>query len=95
MFYNQFLPGGTGGDIMKSYLLLKETPGKKSRRALACSFDPTWWTHRVVTLTGTLIALRYFVLAQIARNAPVPLGSSYACWRLYCLFVGDICHQWF
>ena len=28
MFYNQFLPGGTGGDIIKSYLLLKETPGK-------------------------------------------------------------------
>ena len=23
MFYNQFLPGGTGGDIMKSYYLLK------------------------------------------------------------------------
>src|SRR5205823_5628941 len=22
MFYNQFLPGGTGGDIIKSYLLL-------------------------------------------------------------------------
>ena len=34
MFYNQFLPGGTGGDIIKSYLLLKETPDKK--RAL-CS----------------------------------------------------------
>ena len=29
MFYNQFLPGGTGGDIIKSYLLLKETPTKK------------------------------------------------------------------
>src|SRR5438270_10158188 len=28
MFYNQFLPGGTGGDIIKTYLLLKETPGK-------------------------------------------------------------------
>src|SRR4051812_30723265 len=24
MFYNQVLPGGTAGDIMKSYLLLKE-----------------------------------------------------------------------
>ncbi len=24
MFYNQFLPGGTGGDIIKSYLLLKD-----------------------------------------------------------------------
>src|SRR5438874_8297295 len=30
MFYNQFLPGGTGGDIIKSYLLLKETPDKKA-----------------------------------------------------------------
>src|ERR1051326_5817664 len=29
MFYNQFLPGGTGGDIVKTYLLWKETPGKK------------------------------------------------------------------
>ena len=33
MFYNQFLPGGTGGDIMKSYLLLKETPGKRPARS--------------------------------------------------------------
>ena len=29
MFYNQFMPGGTGGDIVKTYLLWKETPGKK------------------------------------------------------------------
>src|SRR5437667_10815959 len=28
MFYNQFLPGGTGGDIIKSYLILKETDTK-------------------------------------------------------------------
>ena len=30
MFYNQFLPGGTGGDIIKSYYLLKETPDQKA-----------------------------------------------------------------
>ena len=29
MFYNQFLPGGTGGDIIKTYLLWKETPGQR------------------------------------------------------------------
>ena len=39
MFYNQFLPGGTGGDIIKSYLLLKETPGKKTGALLAVVFD--------------------------------------------------------
>ena len=32
LFYNQFLPGGTGGDIIKSYYLLKETPDKKRAR---------------------------------------------------------------
>ncbi len=39
MFYNQFMPGGTGGDIIKSYLLLKETPDKKAGALLAVMFD--------------------------------------------------------
>ena len=38
MFYNQFLPGGTGGDIMKSYLLFKETPERRRERcSRSCS----------------------------------------------------------
>ena len=39
MFYNQFLPGGTGGDIVKTYLLWKETPTKKPGALLAVLFD--------------------------------------------------------
>ena len=39
MFYNQFLPGGTGGDIMKSYYLLKETPNKKAGALVLLP----WW----------------------------------------------------
>jgi len=42
MFYNQFLPGGTGGDIIKSYLLLKETPDKKSGRFARGGFRPAY-----------------------------------------------------
>src|SRR2546425_8261669 len=38
MFYNQFLPGGTGGDIIQSYFLLKETAGKKAGALLAVVF---------------------------------------------------------
>src|SRR5207249_990982 len=64
MFFNQFLPGGTGGDIIKSYLLLKETPRKKAGALLAVLFDRLIGLVALVTLTGVLVLLRYDWLAQ-------------------------------
>lgn len=64
MFYNQFLPGGTGGDIMKSYLLLKETPGKATGALLAVVFDRMVGLVALISITGLLIALRYDWLTQ-------------------------------
>src|SRR2546423_2403236 len=64
LFYNQFLPGGTGGDIIKSYYLLKETPDKKAGALLAVVFDRFIGLVALVALTATLIALRYDFLAQ-------------------------------
>jgi len=64
MFYNQFLPGGTGGDIMKSYYLLKETPDKKAGALLAVVFDRFIGLVALVAITGTLIGLRYDFLSQ-------------------------------
>jgi uncharacterized protein (TIRG00374 family) len=64
MFYNQFLPGGTGGDIMKSYLLLKEAPGKKAGALLSVLFDRLVGLVALVTITGVLVLLRYQWLAQ-------------------------------
>jgi uncharacterized protein (TIRG00374 family) len=64
MFYNQFLPGGTGGDIIKSYYLLKETPSKKAGALLAVLFDRLIGLVALVTLTAVLIFLRYDWLAQ-------------------------------
>ncbi len=64
MFYNQFLPGGTGGDIIKTYLLLKETPDRKVGAFLAVVFDRLIGLIALISLTGTLIALRYHWLAQ-------------------------------
>jgi uncharacterized protein (TIRG00374 family) len=68
MFYNQFLPGGTGGDIMKSYYLLKETPGKKAGALLAVIFDRFIGLVALVAITGTLIGLRYDFLAQTTET---------------------------
>ena len=64
MFYNQFLPGGTGGDIVKSYLLLKETPDKKAGALLAVVFDRLIGLVALVSITGTLIVLRFHWLSQ-------------------------------
>lgn len=63
MFYNQFLPGGTGGDIIKSYLLLKETD-KKAGALLAVVFDRLIGLVALVFITGILILLRFHWLAQ-------------------------------
>ena len=64
MFYNQFLPGGTGGDIIKSYYLLKETPDKKAGALLAVVFDRIIGLVALIAITGTLIGLRYDFLSQ-------------------------------
>ena len=64
MFYNQFLPGGTGGDIIKSYYLLKETPNEKAGALLAVVFDRFIGLVALVAITATLIGLRYDFLSQ-------------------------------
>src|SRR5438270_858367 len=64
MFYNQFLPGGTGGDIIKSYLLLKETPDRKAGALLAVVFDRFIGLVALVAITATLVSLRYDLLSQ-------------------------------
>ncbi len=82
MFYNQFMPGGTGGDIIKSYLLLKETPDKKAGGLLAVLFDRVIGLVALISITGVLIFLRYHWLAQTPETKRllwfliIVLGSS-------------------
>src|SRR3979411_2291583 len=64
MFYNQFLPGGTGGDIIKSYLLLKETAQHKAGALLAVVFDRLIGLVALVAITVTLVSLRFDLLSR-------------------------------
>lgn len=68
MFYNQFLPGGTGGDIIKSYLLLKETLDKKAGALLAVVFDRLIGLVALVTITATLVSLRFDLLTKTSQT---------------------------
>jgi uncharacterized protein (TIRG00374 family) len=63
MFYNQFLPGGTGGDIIKSYLLWKETD-RKAGGLLAVVFDRFVGLVALVAITVTLVSMRFDLLAK-------------------------------
>jgi len=71
MFFNQFLPGGTGGDIIKSYLLLKETD-KKAGGLLAVVFDRLIGLVALVTITVALVSMRFDWL----WNTPVTVESG-------------------
>src|SRR2546423_8746809 len=68
LFYNQFLPGGTGGDIIKSYYLLKETPDRKAGALLAVVFDRFIGIVAFGAVTATLIAFRYDFFFQKPGN---------------------------
>src|SRR5947209_13947873 len=84
MFYNQFLPGGTGGDIIKSYLLLKETSAKKAGALLAVVFDRLIGLVALVAITVTLLSLRFDLLSRTSETRQLLwillflLGSSIA-----------------
>src|SRR6184192_2394714 len=67
MVYNQFLPGGTGGDIIKSYLLLKETD-RKAGALLAVVFDRFIGLVALVAITVTLVCMRFDLLAQTSET---------------------------
>jgi uncharacterized protein (TIRG00374 family) len=68
MFYNQILPGGTAGDIIKSYLLLKESPARKAGALLAVVFDRLIGLVALVTITAVLVSLRYDWLSQTPQT---------------------------
>lgn len=74
LFYNQFLPGGTGGDIIKTYYLLKEVPQKKLGGVLAVMFDRLVGLVALVTLTGVLIGLRYDFLSKTQDTRQLLVG---------------------
>jgi uncharacterized membrane protein YbhN (UPF0104 family) len=71
LFFSLFIPGGTGGDLVKGYYLLKEAPvGRKTSAALSVVMDRLLGLLGVALLTGTITAWRWDWLTSdpIARN---------------------------
>ena len=70
IFFNLFMPGGTGGDVVKTFFLLKETPGKKGPALLAVLIDRVIGLIGITFIAAVIIGMRYDWLKQteVTRN---------------------------
>jgi hypothetical protein len=59
VFFNFFIPGGTGGDVVKTFFLLKETPGQKTQGLLSVLVDRLVGLIALIAIAGVFIALRW------------------------------------
>ncbi len=59
VFFNFFIPGGTGGDVVKTFYLLKETPGKGPQALLSVLFDRIIGLFSLVVLAAIFSCWRW------------------------------------
>ena len=69
IFFNQFMPGGTGGDVVKIYYLLKETPNKKTQALLGALMDRLIGLIGLIFVAGVVIIWKWTWLTQ---GKPIP-----------------------
>jgi len=59
VFFNFFIPGGTGGDAVKMFYLVQETPGRRGTAILSVIVDRLIGLFAQVVFAGTLIAWKW------------------------------------
>ncbi len=59
IFFNMFMPGGTGGDVLKIYYLIKEMPQKKAGGLLAVLMDRLIGLMALIIISSVIIGLQY------------------------------------
>jgi len=64
ILFNPVMPGGTGGDVVKIFYLIKETPGKKAQALLAVLIDRVIGLLGLILITGLIIWKKYQWLQQ-------------------------------
>jgi len=67
VFFNFFVPGGTGGDVAKMYYLAADNPGKGLELAVVVFVD------RITGLLGLIITVMALALANITLVSDYPL----------------------
>lgn len=69
LFFNFFLPSGTGGDVVKIYYLLKETHGQRALALLSVLMDRILGLAGLILLAGLIVAWRWDWLLSTPTTA--------------------------
>ena len=69
VFFNFFIPGGTGGDVVKIFYLLKETPGRRTAALLSVLMDRLVGLLALIVLAAVFIGLRWHWLTATPATA--------------------------
>lgn len=83
LFFNLFLLGATGGDVVKIFYAMRETASKKSAAFLSVLVDRLMGLLALVAVTVVLVTFRYDILKQ----KPALLS---ACGGIMALMVGIV-----
>lgn len=64
IFFSQFLPASTGGDVLKVFYILKDAPDRKARATLSIVLDRVLGLLAVLLLTLLLVPFEYQRIAD-------------------------------
>ncbi len=65
VFFNFCIPGGTGGDVVKVFYLLKETPGQRAQALLSVFVDRIIGVVSLAVLAGGLVLTQWSWLTSV------------------------------
>ncbi|MDR0533335.1 MAG: flippase-like domain-containing protein [Verrucomicrobiales bacterium] len=85
LFFNQFLPGSVGGDVIKAYYIVRQTPNLKERAVLAVLLDRVLGLATILFMTFLLIPWQF---EKIAANREAFVIVSLLAALLACVFIG-------
>src|SRR5215217_7423435 len=70
IFFNFFIPGGTGGDVVKIFYLLKETPGQRGPALLSVFVDRVIGVVTLALFAAGVVVLQWSWLTSVPETRP-------------------------
>lgn len=71
-FYNTFMPGSTGGDVLKAYYAAKQAPSRRTAAVMSVIIDRILGLLTLIILGGAMAATQY----AIAEDRTTPVATS-------------------
>jgi hypothetical protein len=75
VFFNFFIPGGTGGDLVRAFYLIKEAPGKGPAAVLSVLIDRVVGLFALIMLGGVMIGWQWEWLTSTPETRKLVLSG--------------------